>query len=368
MALAELVVQAFQATLRAGELPRRGQLHPWMRKEQSLLLDALAEVSHRLPQAAMPRGRLHGSVIMPSCIAYRVPTTMARHMLAAVRLIHPAPAFAVTLLSAVLGAILLAQEGRPIDERWWLTVLAVAGSQVFTGATNDLADAARDDAAGRTEKPIPAGEVSQNLALWLASAGLAVQVAASAWLGALTLVLGLGAVASAAAYNLALSRTPLLAAPLPDQLRAAAAMGRRGRGRAAGACRPGGAAGGCLRGGRAPGQHAPRLRQRCGHRLALPGAGHRPRDDAGAGHRAGAGGGPGGRCWRWSRAVGQARRRWRWVRSGWPASASGRWASVGCGTGCWWPRWPGPRRGPSAPADRARSCPRSRDPPRRLPR
>ena len=113
----------------------------------------------------------------------------------------------------MLGAILLAQEGRPIDERWWLTVLAVAGSQVFTGATNDLADAARDDAAGRTEKPIPAGEVSQNLALWLASVGLAVQVAASGWLGALPLVLGLGAVASAAAYNLALSRTPL--SPLP---------------------------------------------------------------------------------------------------------------------------------------------------------
>jgi 4-hydroxybenzoate polyprenyltransferase len=138
---------------------------------------------------------------------------MLHRALAAIRLIHPAPAAAVTLLSAVLGAILLAQEGRPIDERWWLTALAVAGSQVFTGATNDLADAARDDLAGRHEKPIPAGEVSQNLALWLASAGLALQVAASAWLGSLTLVLGLGAVASAAAYNLALSRTPL--SPLP---------------------------------------------------------------------------------------------------------------------------------------------------------
>jgi 4-hydroxybenzoate polyprenyltransferase len=134
-------------------------------------------------------------------------------MLAAVRLIHPAPAAAVTLLSGVLGAILLTQERLPLDERWFLTVLAVAGSQVFTGATNDLADAARDDAAGRTEKPLPAGEVSQNVALWLASAGLAVQVAASAWLGLLPLVLGLGAVASAAAYNLALSRTPL--SPLP---------------------------------------------------------------------------------------------------------------------------------------------------------
>jgi 4-hydroxybenzoate polyprenyltransferase len=136
-----------------------------------------------------------------------------RSMLAAVRLIHPAPAAAVIALSGVLGAILLAQEGRPIDQRWWLTVLAVAGSQVFTGATNDLADAARDEAAGRTEKPLPAGDVSLNLGLWLASGGLAVQVAASAWLGTLPLLLGLGATASAAAYNLALSRTPF--SPLP---------------------------------------------------------------------------------------------------------------------------------------------------------
>lgn len=54
MALADLVVQAVQATLSAGELSRRGQLHAWMRKQQSLLLKASAKVSHRLPQAAMP--------------------------------------------------------------------------------------------------------------------------------------------------------------------------------------------------------------------------------------------------------------------------------------------------------------------------
>ncbi|HET9540536.1 MAG TPA: hypothetical protein VFQ46_08045 [Candidatus Limnocylindria bacterium] len=54
VALADLVVQAVQATLSAGELSRRGQLHAWMRKQQSLLLKASAKVSHRLPQAAMP--------------------------------------------------------------------------------------------------------------------------------------------------------------------------------------------------------------------------------------------------------------------------------------------------------------------------
>ena len=134
-------------------------------------------------------------------------------MTAAFRLIHPAPALAVILLTGVLGAILLAQAGRQIDARLWFTVLAVAGSQIFTGATNDLADRARDQAAGRAEKPLAAGEISPNLALWVASAGLGLQLAASLWLGTLPLLLGLGAVGSAAAYNLALSRTPF--SPIP---------------------------------------------------------------------------------------------------------------------------------------------------------
>jgi 4-hydroxybenzoate polyprenyltransferase len=131
-----------------------------------------------------------------------------RALLAALRLIHPAPAFAVTLLSAALGLILLSRAGQPADERWWLTVLAVAGSQVFTGATNDLADRDRDQAAGRMEKPLVAGHISPNAALWVASGGLAVQLATSLWLGAAPLVLGLVATASAVGYNLALSRTP----------------------------------------------------------------------------------------------------------------------------------------------------------------
>ena len=85
-------------------------------------------------------------------------------MLAALRLIHPAPAAAVVALSAALGAILATQAGLPIDEGWALTVLAVAGSQVFTGATNDIADRVRD-AAARPEKPIPAPPIApQNTA------------------------------------------------------------------------------------------------------------------------------------------------------------------------------------------------------------
>jgi 4-hydroxybenzoate polyprenyltransferase len=134
-------------------------------------------------------------------------------MPAAVRVIHPAPALAVVSLSAALGAILLMQAGLPLDERWLLTVVSVAGSQVFTGATNDLVDRVRDAAAARLEKPIATGRLSPNAALWIASAGLAVQLAASLQLGTLPLLLGAGAVASAATYNLFLSRTPL--SPLP---------------------------------------------------------------------------------------------------------------------------------------------------------
>jgi 4-hydroxybenzoate polyprenyltransferase len=133
-------------------------------------------------------------------------------MLAALRLIHPAPAAAVVLLSAALGAILATQAGLPIDERWALTVVAVAGSQIFTGATNDIADRVRD-ADGRPEKPIPAGRLSLNAATWIASIGLAIQLVASWRVGELALALGVVASASALAYNLFLSRTPL--SPIP---------------------------------------------------------------------------------------------------------------------------------------------------------
>ena len=124
---------------------------------------------------------------------------------AAIRLIHPAPALAVVALSATLGAILATQAGVPIGDRWLLTVLAVAGSQVFTGATNDTADRFRD-ATIRPEKPLPAGELSLNAAAWIASIGLAVQLVASLRTGSLPLALGVLASGSALAYNLFLDR------------------------------------------------------------------------------------------------------------------------------------------------------------------
>jgi 4-hydroxybenzoate polyprenyltransferase len=129
-----------------------------------------------------------------------------------VRLIHPAPATAVIALSAALGAILAAQSGQPIAIRLLLTTLAVAGSQILTGALNDWTDRDRDVLA-QPSKPIPSGDVSPRDALGVAAFGALLLIAASIPIGGLPLLLGMLASGSAVAYNLALSRTPLSVLP-----------------------------------------------------------------------------------------------------------------------------------------------------------
>lgn len=132
---------------------------------------------------------------------------------AAVRLVHLAPTLAVTALSAALGAILLTQAGEPLGAAWLFTVASVLGSQVFTGAVNDLVDRGRDQAAGRDDKPLAAGDLSPEAAVWIASLGLGLQLAASLQVGTLPLLLGAGATLSALSYNLWLSRTPFSVVP-----------------------------------------------------------------------------------------------------------------------------------------------------------
>jgi 4-hydroxybenzoate polyprenyltransferase len=132
---------------------------------------------------------------------------------AGVRLIHPAPSAAVILLTAALGAILLVQADRALDATWAWAVAAVAGSQIFVGATNDLVDRARDEAAGRLAKPLAGGDLSPGAAVWIASAGLGLQLAASLQLGTAPLLFGLVATLSAVVYNLWLSRTPWSVVP-----------------------------------------------------------------------------------------------------------------------------------------------------------
>jgi 4-hydroxybenzoate polyprenyltransferase len=135
-------------------------------------------------------------------------------LLGLVRLVHPAPAAAVIALSAGLAAILArasSDGGYPLD-RVLLVVVAVAGSQILTGALNDWTDRDRD-ALAQPSKPIPSGHVRPAAALALAAAGGVVQVVASVPLGWAVLGLGAAASASAVAYNLWLSRTPFSVLP-----------------------------------------------------------------------------------------------------------------------------------------------------------
>ncbi|HEX5395831.1 MAG TPA: UbiA family prenyltransferase [Candidatus Limnocylindria bacterium] len=131
---------------------------------------------------------------------------------AALRLIHPAPASAVVLLSAALGAILLDEAGRSPDGRLLLVVLSIAGSQVATGAFNDWADRRRD-ATGQASKPIPAGELRPRTAVAIGVGGVILQLASSAPLGCTALLLGAAPTASALAYDFLLSRTPASVLP-----------------------------------------------------------------------------------------------------------------------------------------------------------
>src|SRR5687768_7845550 len=121
---------------------------------------------------------------------------MAR-VLAALRMVHPAPAIAVVGLTTVLAAILSNEAGAPaLDARVLLVALSVLASKNVTGVMNDCTDR-EHDALTQPSKPIPAGEARPSTALVLAAVGLALQVGASLTLGELALVLGLLAVGSA---------------------------------------------------------------------------------------------------------------------------------------------------------------------------
>ena len=230
-------------------------------------------------------------------------------MLGLVRLVHPAPALAVTLLAGVLALLLGGESGTVDAGRVALVVAAVAGSQVATGALNDWADRDRDAAAGRP-KPIPQrlgrsrrrdgarGGRRRAPAGRLAPRRHVVHAARARRTGqrgrvrpvAVTHAGQRGAVRRELRHAAAVDRDRPRRAALPRRRRSAAG-------------RP-------LRGGGAPGQHAARLRQRPrdGLARARSAPGSRRRRDGSRWRSA----------WRWGWASGSrsrsgdaSRRRWR---------------------------------------------------------
>jgi 4-hydroxybenzoate polyprenyltransferase len=116
---------------------------------------------------------------------------------------HPGPSLAITAMATVLAA-----EAAPSGFGPVLVAPAMLAGQLSVGWSNDACDAARDVAAGRTDKPVARGEISVR-SLWVAAvvsvvAALAMSAAISLLtMGILALLVGAGW-----AYNLGLKSTP----------------------------------------------------------------------------------------------------------------------------------------------------------------
>ncbi|SEE90261.1 UbiA family prenyltransferase [Jiangella alba] len=121
-----------------------------------------------------------------------------------VRACHPEPTAAVTALSGLL-ALRLGHDPGTLT----LVMAAVFTGQLTVGWSNDLVDAGRDVAVGRTDKPLATGRVSaRTVAVALAVAAAACVVLSLA-LGPAAGLVHLGLVGCGVGYNLLLKRTAL---------------------------------------------------------------------------------------------------------------------------------------------------------------
>ncbi|AQA01207.1 ubiquinone biosynthesis protein UbiA [Mycobacterium sp. MS1601] len=112
---------------------------------------------------------------------------------------HAGPSLAITAL-----ATLLAPSGPDLV----LAAVAMLAGQLSIGWSNDAADAGRDAAVGRTDKPVAAGTVSVRTAWIAAFAALAVALVSALAISPLTASLLAVIVGAGWIYNLRLKSTP----------------------------------------------------------------------------------------------------------------------------------------------------------------
>jgi 4-hydroxybenzoate polyprenyltransferase len=121
---------------------------------------------------------------------------------ALLRAAHGGPAAAVVVLAVLLG---VAEDLAP--GRLLLVGLAVLAGQLSVGWSNDLLDARRDRAVGRTDKPLASGELREGTVRAACAAALVAVVPLSLVCGREAGLVHLGVVASAWTYNLGLKAT-----------------------------------------------------------------------------------------------------------------------------------------------------------------
>ncbi len=115
---------------------------------------------------------------------------------------HPGPCLAITALATLLAAQAAPHGVGPV-----LTAPAMLAGQLSVGWSNDALDSERDAAAGRGDKPVAAGRISQR-AVWIAAfTSLVAALAMSLAIGPATLAVNALIIAAAWAYNLGLKAT-----------------------------------------------------------------------------------------------------------------------------------------------------------------
>jgi 4-hydroxybenzoate polyprenyltransferase len=129
-------------------------------------------------------------------------------LLPLLRATHLGPSLAVTAMAAGLAAA-SGVRGASLG----LVALAVLAGQFSVGWGNDLVDADRDRAVGRTDKPIAVGEVSERLVRRCAFGALVLCAVVSLLLGWRVALVHLAAVGLGWAYDLGLKATLLSVVP-----------------------------------------------------------------------------------------------------------------------------------------------------------
>lgn len=116
---------------------------------------------------------------------------------------HPGPSLAITVLTFLLAAQAAPHGVGPV-----LTAPALLAGQLSIGWSNDACDAARDAAAGRTDKPLARGDISVRAVAAAACAAAAAGLALALLIGPVTAALYALVVAPGWAYNLGLKSSP----------------------------------------------------------------------------------------------------------------------------------------------------------------
>jgi 4-hydroxybenzoate polyprenyltransferase len=115
---------------------------------------------------------------------------------------HPGPSLAITGMVTLLTAQAAPRGLGPV-----LVAPAILAGQLSVGWSNDYFDAARDAAAGRTDKPIPTGDITAGAVQTAAITALAAALVMSLAISLAALIINSVMIAAAWAYNAGLKST-----------------------------------------------------------------------------------------------------------------------------------------------------------------